>query len=64
MKKPPKELPIFKTEDEEREFWWRHDSSDYVDWDNAVSVAFPNLKRTKLSDSDQKPQTPKDLTSL
>jgi predicted DNA binding CopG/RHH family protein len=36
--------PEFKTEAEEREFWESHDSTDFVDWKKAKSVAFPNLK--------------------
>ena len=36
-------LPSFATEGEERLFWETHDSFDYVDWDNAVRVRFPNL---------------------
>ncbi len=46
MKKKLKEIPKFKNEDEEREFWWTHDSTEYVDWDNAEFVIFPNLKPT------------------
>lgn len=46
MKKELKEIPKFKTEDEEREFWASHDSTDYFDWDNAERVVFPNLKPT------------------
>lgn len=46
MKKKLKEVPEFKNEDEEREFWWTHDSTDYVDWDKAERVIFPNLKMT------------------
>lgn len=46
MKKKLKEIPKFKTEDEEREFWANHDSTDYFDWDKAEFVAFPNLKPT------------------
>lgn len=46
MKKKLKEIPKFKTEDEEREFWWTHDSTEYVDWDKAEQVVFPNLKPT------------------
>ncbi len=37
-------IPRFKTEDEEREFWATHDSTDYVDWSKAEQVIFPNLK--------------------
>ena len=47
MKKKLKPIPHFKTEDEEREFWWTHDSTDYVDWSKAKRVSFPNLKPTK-----------------
>lgn len=39
-----KAIPKFKTEAEERAFWEKHDSSDYVDWKQARSVAMPNLK--------------------
>ncbi|MFN0280252.1 MAG: BrnA antitoxin family protein [Pyrinomonadaceae bacterium] len=46
MKKKLKEIPEFKNEDEEREFWWTHDSTEYVDWDKAERVVFPNLKMT------------------
>ena len=46
MKKKLKEIPKFKNEDEEREFWGSHDSMDYVDWDNARPVVFSKLKPT------------------
>lgn len=46
MKKKLKEIPIFTNEDEEREFWGRPGSSDYVDWDTAESIIMPNLKPT------------------
>ena len=39
-----KDIPTFKSEDEEREFWTTHDSATYVDWDEADAVVFPNLK--------------------
>lgn len=42
MKK--QKVPTFKTEDEEREFWAAHDSTDFVDWTKAKRTAFPNLK--------------------
>jgi len=46
MKKKLKDIPKFKNEDEEREFWWTHDSTEYVDWDTAQIAIFPNLKPT------------------
>ena len=39
-----KKIPRFKTEDEEREFWATHDSSEYVDWKKAKRVVLPELK--------------------
>ena len=39
-----KSLPRFATEDEEREFWATHDSTEYLDWRRAEHVVFPNLK--------------------
>ena len=39
-----KKVPTFKTEAEERAFWEKHDSADYVDWTQAKRVAMPNLK--------------------
>ncbi len=40
----PKQIPKFKSEDEEREFWATHDSTEYVDWQKAKKAAFSNLK--------------------
>ena len=42
-KKKFREIPNFASEDEEREFWGTHDSSDYVDWNKAERRDFPNL---------------------
>ena len=39
-----KKLPKFKNEDEERDFWTTHDSTDYFDWSKAKWTIFPNLK--------------------
>ena len=36
--------PVFKTEQEEREFWETHDSSEYFDLSKAEPVVMPNLK--------------------
>lgn len=37
-------LPTFESEDEERQFWSEHDSTEYVDWDAAESVTLPALQ--------------------
>ena len=47
MSKKLKLIPKFKSEDQEREFWNTHDSTDYVDWARARRVVFPNLQMTK-----------------
>jgi len=39
-----KQIPKFKNENEEREFWSKADSTDYVDWSKGKRVVFPNLK--------------------
>ena len=37
-------IPKFESEDEEREFWATHDSTEYVDWSRAKAVSFSRLK--------------------
>jgi predicted DNA binding CopG/RHH family protein len=39
-----KKIPKFKSEDNERDFWIREDSTPYVDWSRARRVILPNLK--------------------
>lgn len=39
-----KKIPLFKNEDEERDFWDTHDVTDYFDMSKAEEVVFPNLK--------------------
>ena len=39
-----KDIPKFKNEDEERQFWAEHDSTEFVDWSKAKRGVFPNLK--------------------
>jgi len=39
-----KQIPKFKNEDDEREFWDSHDSTEYINWDKAERVTFSNLK--------------------
>lgn len=44
MKKKP--IPKFKDEAEERSFWAKADSTDYVDWSKAKTVTLPELRPT------------------
>ena len=39
-----KKIPVFNSEEEEREFWAENDTSEFVDWGKAKKVKFPNLK--------------------
>ena len=45
MKKANK-IPVFKNEEEERAFWSKMDSSEYINWDGSKKVVFSNLKPT------------------
>jgi hypothetical protein len=44
-----KQIPKFKTEAQEREFWETHDSAEYIDWSKAKKVQFANLKASTQS---------------
>lgn len=39
-----KQLPDFRNEEEEREFWATHDSTEYLDWSRAKAVIFAELR--------------------
>ena len=39
-----KKVPRHRSEDEEREFWSKADSTDYIDWKQAKRVTFSKLK--------------------
>jgi len=46
MNKQKKTVPEFRSEQDEREFWATHDSSEYIDWKKAGTAIFPDLKPT------------------
>jgi predicted DNA binding CopG/RHH family protein len=52
-----KKLPTFQSEKQEREFWEKHDSSDYVDWLKAETISLPNLKPSTKTISLRLPET-------
>ncbi len=39
-------VPEFQSEDEERQFWRNHDSTEFIDWRTAKHRKFPKLKPT------------------
>lgn len=56
MEKPNKQIPKFKDEDEEREFWATHSPLDYFDAESARRVSFPKLKPSLKSISIRLPE--------
>lgn len=52
-----KQMPKFKNEKAEAEFWSSHDSSEYIDYTNAKRAAFPNLKPTTRTISIRLPES-------
>jgi predicted DNA binding CopG/RHH family protein len=50
-------LPKFKNEEEERAFWEKADSTDFVDWSKARDVVMPELKPTVRSISIRLPES-------
>ena len=56
MKNMLRDIPTFESEDEEREFWATHDSTEYIDWDKASPVYFPKLKPSTKSISLRLPE--------
>jgi predicted DNA binding CopG/RHH family protein len=39
-----RQVPKFRTEEDERNFWAAHDSTEHIDWQTAQRRRFPNLK--------------------
>jgi predicted DNA binding CopG/RHH family protein len=52
-----KKIPKFKNEDEEREFWYNHDVTDYFDTKNSQKVIFSKLKPSTKTISIRLPET-------
>ena len=52
-----KRVPKFKSEEEEREFWETHDSTDYINWKKAEKITFSNLKPSVKKISLRLPET-------
>ena len=49
-------IPKFRTEEEERNFWSSHDSTEYIDWSKAKDVTLSNLKPSVRSISIRLPE--------
>jgi len=59
-----KKIPKFKTENEERKFWAKVDSSDYIDWSKARKAVFSNLKPSLKTISLRLPESMLDQLKL
>ena len=52
-----KPIPNFASEDEERDFWANHDSTEFVDWSNARRSTLRNLKPSTKTISIRLPES-------
>jgi len=52
-----KQMPKFKNEKAEAEFWSSHDSTEYIDYSKAKRVAFPRLKPSTRTISIRLPES-------
>ena len=57
MKQKLKIIPKFKSEKEERNFWQRVDSTEYIDYSKIEKISFPNLKLTSKPITIRLPQS-------
>ena len=57
MKTQKREIPDFGNEQEERDFWAEHDSTEYIDWEKGEIGRFPKLKPTTKSISIRLPES-------
>ncbi len=51
-----KKIPLFKNEDQEREFWSKNSPLDFMDVNSVEQGVFPNLKPTMKSISIRLPE--------
>jgi predicted DNA binding CopG/RHH family protein len=57
LQRAKRAIPAFKSEEEERDFWLKADSTEYVDWTTAKPVRFPNLRPSSSAISLRLPDT-------
>ena len=55
-----KKIPKFENEDQERDFWASHDSTEYISWEDARWLRFPNMKPSTRTISVRLPQSMRD----
>ena len=52
-----KKIPQFHNEDEERDFWATHDSTEFIDWRQAKRLTLKNLKPSTKTISVRLPES-------
>jgi len=52
-----RKVPKFESEDQERDFWASHNSTDFVDWRRAERIKLPNLRPTTRTISIRLPES-------
>lgn len=50
-------IPRFENEDQERDFWSKEDSTNYIDWERAKRLSLPNLKPSTRTISVRLPES-------
>ena len=55
-KQKVKQIPRFRNQDEEREFWATHDSTEYLEWSKAKKLRFSRLRPSVRSISLRHPE--------
>ena len=56
-KKAMHKIPQFESEDQEREFWATHDSTEHINWHQAKPVKLSNLHPTTRTISIRLPES-------
>jgi predicted DNA binding CopG/RHH family protein len=57
MRPTKKSIPKFGNEDEERDFWERADSTNYIDWSKSTRETLPKLRPTLRTISIRLPES-------
>ena len=57
MKSTRKKIPKFNSENDEREFWARADSTEFIDWSKGKRATLPNLRPTLRTISIRLPES-------
>jgi len=56
VKQRMRKVPKSRNEDQERDFWASHDSTEFVDWRRAERAKLPNLRPTTRTISIRLPE--------